>query len=137
MYRLLRYRFSNTMESVVKAFPSIALSQVFLSGIFNLVYPFADLTRPARDRTPTELMLPRQHTRCEGVRNFWVVLTQQECVVILMFFESADPRGKTYYWLAGGELLEDVEPDKVASRHPTYDVQAVTTTYCDALAKHN
>ncbi|MEG4962084.1 5'/3'-nucleotidase SurE, partial [Microcoleus sp. K4-C2] len=43
-----------------------------------------------------------------------------------IFQKRTDPRGKTYYWLAG-ELLEDIEeiPDSAVSHDIPTDVQAI------------
>jgi 5'-nucleotidase len=47
-----------------------------------------------------------------------------------VFEKRVDPRGKTYYWLAG-ELLEDVEPEEglnLSQDIPT-DVQAIRNNF--------
>lgn len=60
-----------------------------------------------------------------------VVLTRQGIRRYYDLFEKRlDPRGKTYYWLAG-EVLEDIcEPEEPAAvRHVITDVQAIRQNY--------
>ncbi|MBC6423136.1 MAG: 5'/3'-nucleotidase SurE [Hormoscilla sp. GM102CHS1] len=45
-----------------------------------------------------------------------------------VFKKRVDPRGKTYYWLAG-ELLSDSLPDSIESEELPTDVQAISANY--------
>jgi 5'-nucleotidase len=45
-----------------------------------------------------------------------------------VFEKRIDPRGKTYYWLAG-ELLEDVEETSDLAEQAPTDVQAIRDNY--------
>ena len=104
---------SAAMEGVIEGIPSIAISLTsFTSKDFQPAAEFAKslVTQLAAKPLP-ELMLLNVNVPAVTLDQIaGVVLTRQGVRRYIDVFEKrVDPRGKTYYWLAG-ELLEDVEP---------------------------
>lgn len=104
---------SAAMEGVIEGIPSIAISLTsFTSKDFQPAAEFAkSLVAQLADQPLPELMLLNVNVPAVTLEEIaGVVLTRQGVRRYIDVFEKrVDPRGKTYYWLAG-ELLEDVEP---------------------------
>lgn len=125
---------SAAMEGVIEGIPSIAFSlasfssrefqpavtfaQALLTQLVNQPLPEVALLNVNVPAVPQEDIAGVAMTR-QGVRRYFDI-----------FQKRVDPRGKTYYWLAG-ELLEEVtetnELDWV-NQMPT-DVQAIRSNY--------
>jgi 5'-nucleotidase len=112
---------SAAMEGVIEGIPSIAFSLVsFSSRNFQPAADFAQtLLKQLGDR-------PLPHPMLLNVNIPAVPKTEIQGVVITrqgvrrytdLFEERVDPRGKTYYWLAG-EVLEDVDDASLPGSHP-------------------
>ena len=125
---------SAAMEGVIEGIPSIAFSLTsHISREFQAAATFAKQLITQLSKQPlTEIMLlnvnvpPVKLSEIAGVK-----ITRQGIRRYFDTFEKrVDPRGRTYYWLAG-EVLEDVE--QPAHLHlpediPT-DVQAIRDKY--------
>lgn len=125
---------SAAMEGVIERIPSIAISLTsFTSKDFQPGVAFAQslVAQLANDPLP-ELMLLNVNIPAVKLEEIaGVVLTRQGVRRYIDVFEKrVDPRGKTYYWLAG-ELLEEVEPEQglhLPQDTPT-DVEAIGHNY--------
>jgi 5'-nucleotidase len=125
---------SAAMEGVIEGIPGIALSlassssQEFQPAVTfaqNLVAQLA--ARPLRPAMLLNVNVPAVSWEemagvaitIQGVRRYSDV-----------FEKRTDPRGKTYYWLAG-ELLQPIEPDPGLNlpKHLPTDVQAISENY--------
>lgn len=121
---------SAAMEGVIEGIPSIALSLTsFNSQEFYPAARFAQALLAYLAKQPlTEPMLlnvnipPVKHEEIAGVALTRLGVRRY----IDVFQKRVDPRGKTYYWLAG-EALEDVEqPDNPhLPNHIETDVQMI------------
>ena len=125
---------SAAMEGVIERIPSIAISLTsFTSKDFQGAVAFAQSLVAQLENEPLpELMLLNVNVppvKLEEIAG--VVLTRQGVRRYIDVFEKrVDPRGKTYYWLAG-ELLEEVEPEQglhLPQDIPT-DVEAIRQNY--------
>ncbi|MGQ9872748.1 5'/3'-nucleotidase SurE [Leptodesmis sp.] len=122
---------SAAMEGVVEGIPSIALSLTsFTFQNFGPAATFAQflVTKLEKQRLP-EILLNVNVPAVAAEAIAGVAITRQGIRRYIDVFEKRiDPRGKTYYWLAG-ELLEDIEEsDYLADQAPT-DVQAIRNNY--------
>jgi 5'-nucleotidase len=125
---------SAAMEGVIEGIPSIAFSLAsYTSREFQTAAMFAKnlVTQVSKHPLP-ELMLlnvnvpPVKPEEIAGVK-----ITRQGIRRYIDTFEKrVDPRGKTYYWLAG-EALEDVEQPAHLHLPPDVptDVQAIRDRY--------
>jgi 5'-nucleotidase len=119
---------SAAMEGVIEGIPSIAFSLTsFSCQDFEPAAQFARslLTQLSKHPLPPELLLNVNVPPVKAQEIAGVVVTRQGIRRYIDLFEKRiDPRGKTYYWLAG-EVLEDVpEAPEVTDLAPT-DVQAI------------
>jgi len=121
---------SAAMEGAIEGIPSIALSLAsFSSTEFQGAVTFAKhlLTQFATGFPISPMLLNVNIPAVKPEEISGVALTRQGIRRYVDVFEKrVDPRGKTYYWLAG-ELLEEVEPE-ATPQHPT-DVQAIRDNY--------
>lgn len=125
---------SAAMEGVIERIPSIAISLTsFTCKDFQPGVAFAQslVAQLANDPLP-ELMLLNVNVPAVKLEEIaGVVLTRQGVRRYIDVFEKrVDPRGKTYYWLAG-ELLEEIEPEQglhLPQDIPT-DVEAIRHNY--------
>lgn len=124
---------SAAMEGVIEGIPSIALSLAsFSSKEFQPAVTFAKtlLAQLATEPLPEAMLLNVNVPAVKLEEISGVTITRQGVRRYIDVFEKrVDPRGKTYYWLAG-ELLEDVEPQglNLPQNIPT-DVQAIRNNY--------
>ena len=130
---------SAAMEGLIEGIPSIAFS--FNSYISREFQPAANFARTlvaaiALEPLPVKTLLNVNVPAIPTEKIAGVVLARQGVRRYVDVFEKrVDPRGKTYYWLAG-ELIEDADDadDAVASwgedaiALPT-DVQAIRDNY--------
>ncbi|GAC1466411.1 MAG: 5'/3'-nucleotidase SurE [Chamaesiphon sp.] len=125
---------SAAMEGVIEGIPSVALSLTsFTSQEFQPAATFAKnmLARLAQQPLPEAMLLNINVPPVVWEEIAGVAITRQG---IRRYFDTfqkrVDPRGKTYYWLAG-EALQDVEqPEHL--HLPTdveTDVQAIRKNY--------
>jgi len=124
---------SAAMEGVIEGIPSIALSLAsFSSKEFQGAVAFAKFlltqlqTQPLQSMMLLNVNVPA--VKWEEISG--VALTRQGVRRYVDVFEKrVDPRGKTYYWLAG-ELLGEVESQPLnLSQHVPTDVQAIRDNY--------
>lgn len=123
---------SAAMEGTIEGIPSIAISLTsFSCAEFQPAADFAVsllkqlVTSPLNENSmllnvnvpaiPTSEIAGVLVTR-QGIRRY-----------VDVFEKRVDPRGKTYYWLAG-ELLEEVEVEPILADVPT-DVEAIASNY--------
>ena len=125
---------SAAMEGVIEGIPSIALSLAsFSSKEFQPAATFAQtlLAQLATEPLPEVMLLNVNVPAVKLAEISGVVLTRQGVRRYVDVFEKrVDPRGKTYYWLAG-ELLEEVETQQelnLPQDIPT-DVQGIRDNY--------
>lgn len=125
---------SAAMEGIIERIPSIAISLTsFTSLDFQAPVAFAQsLVAQLQNEPLPELMLLNVNVppvKLEEIAG--VVLARQGVRRYIDVFEKrVDPRGKTYYWLAG-ELLEEFEPEQglhLPQDIPT-DVEAIRQNY--------
>ncbi|NEP81049.1 MAG: 5'/3'-nucleotidase SurE [Okeania sp. SIO3B3] len=125
---------SAAMEGVVENIPSIAFSLgSYTSRNFEVAVNFAqDLMKKIENQPLANVMLLNvnipavKETEIAGVK-----ITRQGVRRYIDIFEKrVDPRGKTYYWLAG-EVQEDVEEinDHSSVEKLSTDVQAMREKY--------
>lgn len=124
---------SAAMEGVIEQIPSIAISLTsFSSQEFQGAVNFAQtlLAQLALKPLPEVMLLNVNVPAVELQEIAGVTITRQGVRRYIDVFEKRlDPRGKTYYWLAG-ELLEEVEPQglNLPQDIPT-DVQAIRNNF--------
>ncbi|MBW4469035.1 MAG: 5'/3'-nucleotidase SurE [Stenomitos rutilans HA7619-LM2] len=123
---------SAAMEGVIEGIPSLAFSLAsFASSEFQPAAAFAEslVAQLAKQPLPELLLLNVNVPAVAAEAIAGVKVTRQGVRRYIDVFEKRlDPRGKTYYWLAG-ELLEDVaEPSEVTDQAPT-DVEAIRANY--------
>lgn len=128
---------SAAMEGVIEGFPSVAFSLTsFSCHDFQPAADFACALVQQLAEHPLTLTLlnvnvpPVDRDQIRGA----IVTRQGVRRYIDVFEKRVDPRGKTYYWLAG-ELLEDVEDPDVADTAPT-DVEAIRENYITITPLH-
>jgi 5'-nucleotidase len=123
---------SAAMEGVVEGIPAIAFSLAsFTYRNFAPAALFAQslVAQLEKQPVPELLLLNVNIPPVEQAEIAGVMLTRQGIRrYIDVFDKRIDPRGRTYYWLAG-ELLEDVpDPPELADLAPT-DVRAIRDNY--------
>ncbi|MEC4986108.1 MAG: 5'/3'-nucleotidase SurE [Oscillatoria sp. PMC 1068.18] len=125
---------SAAMEGVIEGIPSIAISLAsFTSPEFSVAANFARKLLDQLSKEPLEQVTllnvnvpPVAQTEIAGV-----AVTRQGLRRYLESFEKrVDPRGKSYYWLAG-EIVEDIaQPDHLhLPAEMLTDVQAIRKNY--------
>jgi len=123
---------SAAMEGVMEGIPSIALSPPsFTSQNFQPAAEFAALLlEDFRQHQSSELMLLNVNIPAvSGSEIKGVKLTRQGVRRYVDLFEKRiDPRGKTYYWLAG-ELMEDIETEEDRVQSVPTDVAMIRQNY--------
>lgn len=119
---------SAAMEGLVEGIPAIALSLTsFASQDFTVAAQFAEtLVAQIASHPLQELVLLNVNVPAVSASEIaGVVFTRQGVRRYVDVFEKrVDPRGKTYYWLAG-ELLEEVEAPSDFAEATMTDVQAI------------
>lgn len=123
---------SAAMEGVIEGIPSIAFSLTsFSSSDFQPAAAFAQslVAQLAKQPLPELLLLNVNVPAVTAAAIAGVKVTRQGIRRYIDVFEKRlDPRGKTYYWLAG-ELLEEVDEDSSLSELAPTDVQAIRNNY--------
>ena len=124
---------SAAMEGVIEGIPSIAMSLAsFSSKDFQPATNFANslLAQLATEPLPEVMLLNVNIPAVKLEEIAGVTITRQGVRRYVDVFEKrVDPRGKTYYWLAG-ELLEEIEPHGLnLPLHIPTDVQAIRNNY--------
>ncbi|XHX79589.1 MAG: 5'/3'-nucleotidase SurE [Stenomitos frigidus ULC029] len=123
---------SAAMEGVIEGIPSIAFSLTsFSSSDFQPAAAFAQslVAQLAKQPLPELLLLNVNVPAVAAAAIEGVKVTRQGIRRYVDVFEKRlDPRGKTYYWLAG-ELLEEVEEVSSLSELAPTDVQAIRDNY--------
>ena len=125
---------SAAMEGLIEGIPSIALSLAsFSSKNFQPAVTFAQkfLDDLGQRPLPKNMLLNVNIPAVPWLEIAGVILTHQGIRRYCDLFEKRiDPRGKTYYWLAG-ELLEEVPPSGEYNDDNTVltDVQAIRSNY--------
>ncbi|EKQ70860.1 nucleotidase [Leptolyngbyaceae cyanobacterium JSC-12] len=123
---------SAAMEGLVEGIPAIAISLTsFTVREFAPAATFAqDLVKQLEKHPLPELLLLNVNVPAvpaEAIAG--VAITRQGTRRYVDVFEKRiDPRGKTYYWLAG-EVLEDVEDSSDFAEYAMTDVQANRENY--------
>jgi len=128
---------SAAMEGVLEGIPSIAFSLTsHKSHDFQPAADFACSLVQQLKEQPLPLTLLNVNVPAIAASEIkGAIVTRQGIRRYVDVFEKrADPRGKTYYWLAG-ELLEDVEDPCVPDEVPT-DVQANRDHYITITPLH-
>jgi 5'-nucleotidase len=126
---------SAAMEGVIEGIPSIAFSlNSFVSHEFQPAAQFAQvlLQHLAHHPLPGAILLNVNIPAVKAREIAGVAIARQGVRRYHNLFEKRlDPRGKTYYWLAG-ELLEEAEftdCDPEAALHWPTDIQAIRENY--------
>jgi 5'-nucleotidase len=123
---------SAAMEGVIEGIPSLALSLAsFSSQDFTAAADFAQvlLTQLATQPLPETMLLNINIPALKAEEIAGAMVTRQGVRRYYDMFEKRqDPRGKTYYWLAG-EVLEDIEALPEAAPGLMTDVQAIKHRY--------
>lgn len=123
---------SAAMEGVVEGIPGIAFSLTsFSSQNFGPAAAFAQtlVAQLEKHPLPDVLLLNVNVPAVSSEEIAGVAITRQGIRRYVDVFEKrVDPRGKTYYWLAG-ELLEEVEEPSDFSEYAITDVQAIRDNY--------
>jgi 5'-nucleotidase len=123
---------SAAMEGVIEGIPSIAFSLTsFSSSDFQPAAAFAQslVAQLAKQPLPELLLLNVNVPAVAVTAIAGVKVTRQGIRRYIDVFEKRlDPRGKTYYWLAG-ELLEEVDEVSNLSELAPTDVQAIRDNY--------
>jgi 5'-nucleotidase len=122
---------SAAMEGVIEGIPAIAFSLCsFSARNFQPAALFAQslVAQIAQHPLPELLLLNVNIPPVEQEKIAGVAVTRQGIRRYVDVFEKRiDPRGKTYYWLAG-EVLEEVETTNLPDQLPT-DVEAIRENY--------
>jgi 5'-nucleotidase len=122
---------SAAMEGVIEGIPAIAFSLCsFSSRNFQPAAVFAQslVAQIAQHPLPELLLLNVNIPPVEQEKIAGVAITRQGIRRYVDVFEKRiDPRGKTYYWLAG-EVLEEVQTANAPGQLPT-DVEAIRENY--------
>lgn len=123
---------SAAMEGVIEGIPGIALSLASsASSEFQPAAAFAEslVAQLSKQPLPELLLLNVNVPAVKADAIAGVKVTRQGTRRYIDVFEKRlDPRGKTYYWLAG-ELLEEVAEMSDANDHVLTDVQAIRDHY--------
>jgi 5'-nucleotidase len=123
---------SAAMEGVIEGIPSIAFSLTsFSSSDFQPAAAFAQslVAQLVKQPLPELLLLNVNVPAVAATAIAGVKVTRQGIRRYIDVFEKRlDPRGKTYYWLAG-ELLEEVDEVSNLSELAPTDVQAIRDNY--------
>jgi 5'-nucleotidase len=123
---------SAAMEGVIEGIPGIAFSLCsFTSREFTAAAAFAEMLVAQLEKQPLpELLLLNVNVPAvEPEAIAGVAITRQGIRRYVDVFEKRlDPRGKTYYWLAG-EVLEEVKEPGDRSIQAQTDVEAVRNNY--------
>ncbi|MDJ0658718.1 MAG: 5'/3'-nucleotidase SurE [Crocosphaera sp.] len=125
---------SAAMEGIIEGIPSIALSLASFSS--RQFQPGADFAgrliqqlqdHPLPDHTLLNVNIPP--VAADGIAG--VMLTRQGLRRYIENFEKRlDPRGKSYYWLAGELVTEIEQPNHIhLPNHIPTDVQAIRQNY--------
>jgi 5'-nucleotidase len=132
---------SAAMEGMIEGIPSIAFSLTnFKLKIFEPAAKFATILVERLIKNPLpELMLlnvnvpPVKWEEIAGVK-----ITRQGVRRYFDVFEQRiDPRGKTYYWLAGEAIADLEQPaDPLLPEHIETDVQAIRKNYITITPLH-
>ena len=124
---------SAAMEGTIEGIPSIAISLTsFSSQQFQPAADFAVSLLKQLETSPLGSMLLNVNVPAIPASEIAGVLITRQGIrrYIDVFEKRTDPRGKTYYWLAG-ELLEEVEAEpglNLPTDVPT-DVEAIANNY--------
>jgi len=124
---------SAAMEGTIEGIPSIAISLTsFSSQQFQPAADFAVNLLKQLETSPLGSMLLNVNVPAIPASEIAGVLITRQGIrrYIDVFEKRVDPRGKTYYWLAG-ELLEEVEAEpglNLPTDVPT-DVEAIANNY--------
>ena len=121
---------SAAMEGTIEGIPSIAISLTsFSSQQFQPAADFAVSLLKQLETSPLGSMLLNVNVPAIPESEIVGVLITRQGIrrYIDVFEKRVDPRGKTYYWLAG-ELLEEVEVEPILADVPT-DVEAIANNY--------
>ncbi|PSB30374.1 5'/3'-nucleotidase SurE [Chlorogloea sp. CCALA 695] len=124
---------SAAMEGTIEGIPSIAISLTsFSSQQFQSAADFAVSLLKQLETSPLGSMLLNVNVPAIPASEITGVLITRQGIrrYIDVFEKRVDPRGKTYYWLAG-ELLEEVEAEpglNLPMDVPT-DVEAIANNY--------
>lgn len=123
---------SAAMEGLIEGIPAIALSLTsFTSHDFATAASFAQTLVAQLESQPlSELLLLNVNVPAvDSSEIAGVAITRQGIRRYVDVFEKRiDPRGKTYYWLAG-ELLEEVDDSTDFAEYAMTDVQAIRVNY--------
>lgn len=123
---------SAAMEGVIEGIPAIAFSLCsFASRDFSAAAAFARLLVAQLEAHPLpELLLLNVNVPAVGREAIAGVKVTRQGIrrYVDLFDKRVDPRGRTYYWLAG-EVLEDVEQPPELTDLAVTDVQAVRDNY--------
>ncbi|QIZ69472.1 5'/3'-nucleotidase SurE [Oxynema aestuarii] len=132
---------SAAMEGLLEGIPSIAFSLAsYTSRDFDPAAQFACrlLDTLAADPLEKPMLLNVNIPAVAIAEIAGVTLARQGLRRYVDIFEKrSDPRGKTYYWLAG-EVLEDIEQPadpRISDRIPT-DVEAIRENYITLTPLH-
>ena len=124
---------SAAMEGTIEGIPSIAMSLTsFTSSQFQPAADFAVSLLKQLETSPLGSMLLNVNVPAVPASKIAGVLITRQGIrrYVDVFEKRTDPRGKTYYWLAG-ELLEEVEVESglnLPADVPT-DVEAIANNY--------
>ena len=124
---------SAAMEGTIEGIPSIAMSLTsFTISQFQAAADFAVSLLKQLETSPLGSMLLNVNVPAVPASEIAGVLITRQGIrrYIDVFEKRVDPRGKTYYWLAG-ELLEEVEAEpglNLPTDVPT-DVEAIANNY--------
>lgn len=134
---------SAAMEGVIEGIPGIAFSLTsFSSQTFQPAANFAcSLVRQIEEQPLPHLMLLNVNIPSVSAEHIAGVVVTRQGVrrYIDMFEKRLDPRGKTYYWLAG-EVIEEVnEPETeilspFTTRVSGVDIEWISNTMTDVQA---
>ena len=123
---------SAAMEGVIEGIPGIAFSLTsFAASDFQPAAAFAQslVAQLAKEPLPELLLLNVNVPAVAADAIAGVKVTRQGIRRYIDVFEKRlDPRGKTYYWLAG-EVLEEVDDALDHSGQAPTDVQAIRANY--------
>ncbi len=121
---------SAAMEGIIEGIPSIAISLTsFTISEFQPAADFAVSLLKQLETSPLGSMLLNVNVPAIPASEIVGVLITRQGIrrYIDVFEKRVDPRGKTYYWLAG-ELLEEVEAEPILADVST-DVEAIRNNY--------
>ena len=122
---------SAAMEGVIEGIPGIAFSLASSSSEFQPAAAFAEslVAQLAKQPLPELLLLNVNIPPVKAEAIAGVKVTRQGIRRYIDAFEKRlDPRGKTYYWLAG-EVLEEVNDTPESLNQVSTDVQAIRHNY--------